>query len=73
MITDATDASHPLVNDKLKGNSGVEQMFDAISYDKGGCLISMINDFLTPDVFSSGVNQYLKDNQYGSASTGDLW
>merc|ERR1712061_481947 len=44
-----------------------------IVYDKGASLLMMIEGFLGYDTFVKGVNQYLKDNIYSTATRDDLW
>lgn len=49
------------------------QIFDAISYSKGGSVLRMISDYLGLDVFLKGISKYLKDHSYGCTVTTDLW
>jgi aminopeptidase 2 len=51
----------------------VNQIFDAISYMKGSCVLRMISSSLGEEVFLEGVRRYLKRHAYGSTRTGDLW
>ena len=44
-----------------------------IVYDKGASLLMMIEGFLSYEIFVKGVNQYLKDNIYSTATRDDLW
>ena len=44
-----------------------------IVYDKGACLLLMIEGFLSFETFVKGVNQYLKNNVYSTAMRYDLW
>ena len=44
-----------------------------IVYDKGACLLMMIEGFLSYDTFIKGVNQYLQNNLYSTATRDDLW
>ena len=62
-------------------------MFSAISYDKGGSLLHMVDAFFTslgkgniddrvagrPCAYYEGIEQYLKKNSYGSGRPEDLW
>lgn len=51
----------------------VDQIFDAISYNKGSCVIRMISQFLGEDTFIRGVSLYLERHKYGNTKTTDLW
>ena len=69
---DGLKNSHPIeqaVNDPAE----VSQLFDAISYSKGASIIRMLEQFLGPETFRRGLNQYLTSHQYGNAQTADLW
>lgn len=54
-------------------NPDFDAYFGRIAYAKGGCLLRMIEHFLTEDTFKKGVRAYLKEYQYGNAETKDLW
>ena len=51
----------------------IRELFDAISYSKGGSVLRMLEDFLGADVFQRGLHGYLSAHQYGNARTEDLW
>ena len=57
----------------VKRADEINQIFDAISYSKGSCVLRMISTYLGEDVFLEGVRQYLKKHAYGNTQTGDLW
>ena len=69
---DGLKNSHP-IEQEVKNPAEVSQLFDAISYSKGGSVLRMLEHFLTPDVFQQGLYRYLKANEYGNARTQDLW
>ena len=50
-----------------------EAMFDVLTYEKGGSVLRMLEQHLTPDIFRDGVRRYLRAHQYATAETGDLW
>jgi puromycin-sensitive aminopeptidase len=50
-----------------------EDMFDVITYDKGGCVLRMIERYLGDEVFRKGLNLYLRRHQFSNTSTTDLW
>ena len=50
-----------------------EGMFDVLTYQKGGALLRMLEQFLGEDRFRAGVSHYLKKHSYGNTETNDLW
>ncbi len=48
-------------------------MFDVLTYQKGGALLRMLEQYLGPDRFRAGVNHYLRTHSYGNTETSDLW
>lgn len=69
---DSLRSSHP-IEVPVKRADEINQIFDAISYSKGSCVLRMISKQLGEDVFMEGVRQYLKKHAYGNTQTGDLW
>lgn len=69
---DSLRSSHP-IEVPVKRADEVNQIFDAISYSKGSCVLRMISSYLSEDVFMEGIRQYLKKHAYGNTQTGDLW
>jgi puromycin-sensitive aminopeptidase len=50
-----------------------EDMFDVITYDKGGSVLRMIERHLGDATFRRGLNLYLEKHQYSNTITTDLW
>ena len=48
-------------------------MFDVLTYQKGGSVLRMLEQYLGPDVFRDGVRRYLEDHAYANTVTADLW
>ena len=69
---DGLRSSHP-VEVPVKRADEINQIFDAISYSKGSCVIRMISKYLGEDVFMEGIRRYLKKHAYGNTTTEDLW
>ncbi|KAF2857406.1 hypothetical protein K470DRAFT_260840 [Piedraia hortae CBS 480.64] len=69
---DSLRSSHP-IEVPIKRADEVNQIFDAISYSKGSCVIRMLSKHLGEDVFMEGIRRYLKKHKYGNTTTGDLW
>jgi len=69
---DSLRSSHP-IEVPVKRADEINQIFDAISYQKGSCVLRMISKHLGEDVFLEGIRRYLKKHAYGNTQTGDLW
>ena len=48
-------------------------MFDVLTYQKGGSLLRMLEQYLGVEGFRQGISLYLKTHAYGNTETGDLW
>ncbi len=48
-------------------------MFDVLTYQKGGAVLRMLEQYLGATVFQTGIHQYLERHRYGNTETGDLW
>jgi puromycin-sensitive aminopeptidase len=48
-------------------------MFDVLTYEKGGSVLRMLEQFLGEDVFREGIHDYLTTHSYGNTVTSDLW
>jgi len=72
MELDSLKTSHPIdvpVNDP--GEIG--EIFDAISYEKGGSFLLMLEKYVGESDFRKGLIKYLKKFQYKNAKGSDLW
>jgi aminopeptidase 2 len=69
---DSLRSSHP-IEVPVKRADEINQIFDAISYSKGSCVLRMISKYLGEETFMEGVRRYLKKHAYGNTQTGDLW
>ncbi|QKG53102.1 M1 family aminopeptidase [Hymenobacter sp. BRD67] len=43
-----------------------EDVFDLVSYQKGGAIVQMLRTYLGDDVFFAGLHKYLTDNKFGN-------
>ncbi len=64
--------SHP-IEAHVEDPNQIRELFDAISYSKGGAVLRMLEDFLGEETFRQGLYRYLDTHQYGNARTEDLW
>jgi len=47
-------------------------IFDEIRYEKGGCVLHMLRNYVGDDAFFKSLNKYLVDNKFKSAELSDL-
>jgi len=69
---DSLRSSHP-IEVPVKRADEVNQIFDAISYSKGSCVLRMISKYIGEETFMEGIRRYIKKHAYGNTQTGDLW
>lgn len=60
------------IRQPITSNHDIENAFDAITYRKGGAVLSMYERFLGPDVFRRGIALHLDRFQHGTATAEDL-
>jgi len=70
--TDALATTRPVEFPVAKPDE-CDGMFDVLTYQKGGALLRMLEQYLGPDEFRRGVSHYLSTHEYGNTETGDLW
>ena len=58
---------------EVNSPSDADGMFDLLTYEKGGAVLRMLEQHLTPDRFRDGIRHYLKKHQYSNTETSDLW
>jgi aminopeptidase N len=49
-----------------------EDMFDAVSYNKGGRILHMLRNYIGDDAFFKSLNKYLSTNKFGTGSAHKL-
>jgi len=69
---DSLAASHP-IEVEIHQASEVDEIFDAISYDKGASIICMLQNYLGAERFQKALAAYIKRYAYSNAKTDDLW
>jgi puromycin-sensitive aminopeptidase len=70
--TDSLQSTRP-IEFPVRSPQDCEGMFDVLTYQKGGALLRMLEQFLGPDRFQQGVSSYLRRHAYGNTETNDLW
>ena len=69
---DALDNTHP-IEVEVHHPREIDEIFDAISYQKGASVIRMLHEYLGEADFKKGLHDYLTKHSYGNAATADLW
>ena len=69
---DAYESSHA-ISVEVGHPDEINELFDAISYQKGASLVRMMAAILTEQVFDAGINSYLSRFAYSNAEQDDLW
>jgi puromycin-sensitive aminopeptidase len=77
------DRAAALATDSLRSTRAIEypvgrpdeaeDMFDVITYDKGGAVLRMIERYLGDETFRRGISHYLDKHRFSNTSTTDLW
>jgi len=66
-------ASTRSVEFEVRSPDDADGMFDVLTYQKGGALLRMLEQYLGPERFREGVNHYLDVHSYANTETNDLW
>ena len=66
-------ASTRSVEFPVEAPADCDGMFDVLTYQKGGSLLRMLEQYLGEPEFRAGVSHYLNKHEYGNTETSDLW
>ena len=69
---DAMKSSHP-IRAEIKNAEEAGEAFDAITYEKGGAILRMIEGYLGEEKFRDGIRLYMKKHREANATADDLW
>jgi tricorn protease interacting factor F2/3 len=69
---DMLSSTHPVAVTVETPNQ-IEEIFDGISYGKGGSILCMLEHYIGEEAFRIGVSAYLKAFAYKNATARDLW
>ena len=72
MGLDSLKTTHP-IDVKVNSPAEIREIFDAISYDKGGCILRMLEHYVGEPNFRKGLMKYLKSFKFKNAKGQDLW
>lgn len=66
-------ASTRSVEYAVEAPADCDGMFDVLTYQKGGSLLRMLEQYLGTEQFRQGISLYLQKHAYGNTETSDLW
>jgi len=72
MIKDASSATRAIRSGPVQEDR-VFNVFDEITYVKGGAVLSMLETWLGPEVFQKGLAAYIQNRRFSNATAADLW
>ena len=72
MSLDSLRNSHPIDVD-VKHPAQIREIFDVISYDKGGNVLRMLENYVGLENFRKGLKHYLTSHKFSNAEGQDLW
>ena len=72
MVTDGLRATRP-IEFPVGRPEEAEAMFDLLTYQKGGAVLRMLEQYLGAEAFRKGIGHYLRSHAYGNTETSDLW
>ena len=72
MRLDSLATTHPVVQ-RIQTVEQMSQAFDAITYQKGEAVITMLEDYVGEDGWRRGVQAYIQRHRLGNTQSEDLW
>ena len=72
MLLDSGSATRAIRSGPVRETS-VMDVFDFITYAKGGSVLTMLEQWMGPEAFRKGLVAYMKSQRLSNATAGDLW
>jgi puromycin-sensitive aminopeptidase len=72
MAVDGMHSTRPIEFEVISPNDA-RGMFDVLTYQKGGSVLRMLEQYLGEDTFRDGIRRYLTTHAYANTVTKDLW
>ena len=69
---DALRSTRP-IRSRVDTPDQINEVFDAIAYDKTAAVLRMLEAFVGPELFRKGITSYLTKYSYGNAAGEDFW
>jgi cytosol alanyl aminopeptidase len=60
------------IRQPVESNHDIRNAFDAITYEKGGAVLTMFERWMGADRFQDGIRLYVREHQGGTATSDDL-
>jgi aminopeptidase N len=70
---DAQRTTHPILANQTETPDQINELFDGITYGKGGAVLGMVEHYLGEELFRQGVHNYLAAHLYANATAEDFW
>lgn len=70
---DAAPTTHPIRAHAANTPDEINQLFDAISYEKASEVLLTVENYIGPEIFRKGVHAYLTAHEYANATAQDFW
>lgn len=72
MIVDSLASTRP-IEYPVRSPRDAEGMFDRLTYEKGGAVLRMLEQYLGAERFRDGIRHYIASHLYDNADTTELW
>ena len=73
MTTDGLKST-PQIRNKVETAAEIAEQFSpSIAYSKTAAILRMVENYVGPQTFRAGVNEYLKQHAYSNATAEDFW
>ncbi|MBT4513862.1 MAG: M1 family metallopeptidase, partial [Chloroflexi bacterium] len=69
---DSLEKTRP-IEIEVNSPEDAEGMFDLLTYEKGGSVLRMLEQYLGDTPYRDGIRNYLTKHSYGNTETNDLW
>jgi puromycin-sensitive aminopeptidase len=72
LIVDGLHTTRPIEYEVISPDD-TQGMFDVLTYEKGGAILRMLQQYLGEETYRNGIRRYLKKHAYKNTVTTDLW
>ncbi len=72
LVVDGLHSTRPIEYEVISPDD-TQGMFDILTYEKGGAILRMLQQFLGEETYRNGIRRYLKKHSYKNTVTTDLW
>jgi len=72
LTVDGLHSTRPIEYEVISPDD-TQGMFDVLTYEKGGAILRMLQQYLGEETYRNGIRRYLKKHAYKNTVTTDLW